>query len=78
MRCRAICATIRHNGKTPECLKPRGPNLNSNKPEDTFRRVGYHHAQVQPRSGRGAETHIFKANHPDDAANWLADFRVSL
>lgn len=26
-------------------------------------------------SGR-RETHIFKANHPDDAANWLADFQV--
>ena len=26
-------------------------------------------------SGR-RETHIFKANHPDDAANWLADFDV--
>ena len=32
-----------------------------------------------PRVGAGGgrrETHIFKANHPDDAANWLTDFQV--
>lgn len=32
-------------------------------------------ARVGAGGGR-RETHIFKANHPDDAANWLTDFQV--
>lgn len=36
----------------------------------------YMELTCRPRSGRGTDTHILKANHPDDAANWLADFRV--
>lgn len=39
--------------------------------------AAYMELAVRQRSsaGRGTDTHIFKANHPDDAANWLADFQ---
>jgi hypothetical protein len=38
--------------------------------------AAYMELTCHPRTGRGPDTHILKANHPDDAANWLADFRV--
>ncbi len=37
----------------------------------------YMELSVRQRAGGGRpETHIFKANHPDDASNWLADWQV--
>ena len=37
----------------------------------------YMEVTVRDRVTSTAQTHILKANHPDDARNWVHDFRVA-
>ena len=37
----------------------------------------YMEVTVRERATNTAQTHIMKANHPDDARNWVHDFQVT-